>query len=146
MNKTLFKRILLSFSSSFNKLNFYLIPYIENSQWLLLHLKPFEECDGWIKQDSFSSLTTPCLSEVNSKRLILRLIYQQARRCNDAQWKSLPESYLLLLIMAVNFSHLFPSQRKEQGLTREYLSGVLIHKATGWNERGLFRYICLWEA
>lgn len=78
----------------------------------------------WANKTGFLFLTTSCLLQVNSKRLILRLIYQQARRCNDAQWKSSPESYLLLLIIAVNFSYLFPSQRKEQGLSTsmEFLS------------------------
>lgn len=48
--------------------------------------------------------------------------------------------------MAVNVSHLFPSQRKEQGLMWEHLGGTLIHKATGWNGRDLFRYIYLGDA
>lgn len=45
--------------------------------------------------------------------------------------------------ITLNFNHLFPSHRKEQGLMREYFSGTLIHKVTGKNGRGLFRYIGL---
>lgn len=143
MKRTLFKRMLVSFSSSFNKSNSYSSPYTQESQWLLLHLKPLQECDGQIKHDSLSTLIIPCPSRVNSKRLILSTsVNQEMQQCSVEKPTGV---CLLLLILAVNFSHLFSSQRKEQGLMKEHLRGVLIHKATSWNGGDLFRYICLWE-